>query len=334
MDRVARHFNYRVLPASLLDMYQIDNGDSCSEAESPTLVSLNASTYLQRDNPRLLELRRLSAELDETLKKPLIWTEEYAAGMELTHFRGHSNWVWQLGHQSLHKSAYLLAAYYILANDRLGLMRKFTEDGAFGAITYKVAGRRLSRDLLDSILEIDFLDRHIKIASHPGLSVLDIGAGYGRLAHRMLSALPSVTNYLCADVVPESSFVCEFYLRFRGLEGRFKIVPAKDIDQELESATVSLAVNIHSFSECTLNAVQWWLDRLAAHQVKYFMIVPNACGHGGEVLRNHAGEDMLPLIERSNYQLLVREPKYADPELQKFALNPTWYWLFERNDGM
>ena len=61
MNRVARRFNYRVLPASFLDLYQIDNGDSCSDAESRTLVSLNASRYLQRDNPRLLELRRLSA---------------------------------------------------------------------------------------------------------------------------------------------------------------------------------------------------------------------------------------------------------------------------------
>jgi hypothetical protein len=63
------------------------------------------------------------------------------------------------------------------------------------------------------------------------------------------------------------------------------------------------------------------------------MIVPNACGHDGELLRNIDGEDMQPLIERSGYRLVVKEPKYSDPGVQKFALNPTWFWLFERSGG-
>ncbi len=138
---------------------------------------------------------------------------------------------------------------------------------------------------------------------------------------------------MCADAIPESSFVCEYYLRFRGLEGRFKIVPATEVDAALELTRTDLAINIHSFSECSLPAVQWWLDRLAAHAVKHFMIVPNACGHDGQSLRNNAGEDMQPLIEQSGYRLVAMEPKYADPEVQKFALNPTWFWLFERSGG-
>jgi hypothetical protein len=48
-------------------------------------------------------------------------------------------------------------------------------------------------------------------------------------------------------------------------------------------------------------------------------------------LRNNAGQDMQPLIEQSGYRLVAMEPKYADPEVQKFALNPTWFWLFERS---
>ena len=148
----------------------------------------------------------------------------------------------------------------------------------------------------------------------------------------MLTAIPSLENYLCADAIPESSFVCEHYLRFRGLEGRFKIVPATEIDAALELAHANLAINIHSFSECSLDAVEWWMGRLTAHAVQHFMIVPNACGHDGQLLRNNAGEDMMPLIERSGYRLVVKEPKYSDPEVQKIALNPTWFWLFQRSE--
>jgi SAM-dependent methyltransferase len=332
LDRTSRCFGYRLVPQSLLDLYQIDDGAGVAPASLKIGPTRESAAYLRRDNPRLEELRALFADLDPALKSPLLWTEEYASQTDLVNFRGHSAWVWQRGNPGLHERAYLLAAYYVLAHDRLGLMERLTEDGAFGAIAYEIAGRQISRDLLDSILEIDFLNRHLNIVSRPPHSVLDIGAGYGRLAHHMLTAIPSLENYLCADAIPESSFVCEYYLRFRGLEGRFKMVPATEIDAALELAHADLAINIHSFSECSLDAVEWWMGRLTAHAVKHFMIVPNACGHDGQILLNNAGQDMLPLIERSGYRLVVKEPKYSDPEVQKIALNPTWFWLFQRSE--
>jgi hypothetical protein len=333
VDRAAKSFGYRLVPQSVLDTYQIDGGAGLAPANAKAGPTAESASYLRRDNPRLLELRALFAGLDPALKAPLVWSEEYASQTDLTNFRGHSAWVWQQGNPSLHARAYLLAAYYVLAHDRLGLMQKLTEDGAFGAIAYDIAGRQISRDLLDSIIEIDFLDRHLNIVSSPPPSVLDIGAGYGRLAHRMLTAIPSLKNYLCADAIPESSFVCEYYLRFRGLEGKFTMVPATEIDTALQRTHADLALNIHSFSECSLRAVEWWMGRLAAHAVKHFMIVPNACGHDGRSLRNNAGQDMLPIIEQSGYRLVVNEPKYSDPEVQKIALNPTWFWLFRRSEG-
>jgi hypothetical protein len=332
-DRIARRFGYRLIPQSVLDLYRIDSEVSFEPKRLEMGPVADAAAYLRRDNPRLLELRTLYAGLDPALKTPLLWTEEFVSQTDILNFRGHSAWVWQRGNPSLNELAYLVAAYYALAYDRLGLMGKFSEDGAFGAIAYDIAGRWVSRDLLDSILEIDFLDRHLKIATRPPHSILDIGAGYGRLAHRMLTAIPSLGSYLCADAIPESSFVCEYYLRFRGLEGRFKVVPATEIDATLEQSPPGLAMNIHSLSECSLNAAQWWLGRLAAHEVKHFMIVPNACGHDGEFLRNIEDEDMQPLIEQSGYRLVAKEPKYSDPRVQRFALNPTWFWLFERSAG-
>ena len=334
MDRIARRFGYRVFPEWTLHPSQIKEIQSSEETQVAAELPDGAEAYLRGDNPRLLELRQMYAGLEEAVKTPLVWTEEFAAKPNLTSFRGDNMWINQRDDWHLHERAYLLAAYYVLANDPLGLTQKLTEDGAFGAITYEVDGRLVSRDLLDSILEINFLERHLGLASRDDFSILDIGAGYGRLAHRMLSAFPSMSNYRCTDAIAESSFVCEYYLGFRGLANRFEPVPGTAIDRALASAKIDLAVNIHSFTECTLEAVAWWLRKLAQHDVKHLLIVPNAGNHGGQLLRNNVGQDMLPIVEKSGYRLIAREAKYADPKVQKFALNPTYYWLFERSsDG-
>lgn len=329
MDRVTRKLGYRVFPDSVLHPSQIREIESFDDIETPTPIPEESAAYLQRGNQRLLEFRQLYAGLDVELKTPLVWTEEFAATPDLINFRGNNMWVHQLGNRELNEQAYLLTTYYVLANDRLGLMQKLSEDGAFGAIVFDIAGRPVSRDLLDSILEINFLDRHLGIASRDDISILDIGAGYGRLAHRMLAAFPSLPTFRCTDVIAESSFVCEYYLRSRGHANRFEVVPATGINKCLKSNRIDLAINIHSFSECTLQAVGWWLDQLANHGVRHLMIVPNAGNHCGQLLRNNVGEDMLPVVERRGYTLIARENKYSDPKVQKFGLNPTCHWLFE-----
>jgi hypothetical protein len=331
MDRVARRFGYRVFPEWTLLPSQIREIEPSQETSALISIPDGAAVYLRSDNPRLLEFRGMYAALDEAVKAPLVWTEKFATTPDLKSFRGDNMWINQRDDRHLHERAYLLTAYYVLANDPLGLIEKLTEDGAFGAVTFEVAGRLVSRDLLDSILEINFLDRHVHLASQQNYSILDIGAGYGRLAHRMLSAFPAMSNYLCTDAIAESSFVCEYYLGFRNLAGRFELVPGTAIDRALETAEIDLAVNIHSFTECTLKAVEWWLGKLAHHNVNQLLIVPNAGNHGGQLLRNNVGQDMLPVIEKSGYRLAAREPKYGDPKVQKFGLNPTYYWLFNRS---
>jgi hypothetical protein len=335
VDRVTRRFGYRFFPDWVLHPSQIGDIESklYSQAGNGTAhaASSDAANYLSRTNPRLQEFRDIYAKLDEALKEPLVWTEEFTAKPDLTQFRSDNMWVHQLGHSDLRDMAYLLATYFVLANDSLDLMTKLVEDGAFGAVTFEFAGRPVSRDLLDSILEINFLERHLQLSTRPDFSILDIGAGYGRLGHRLLGAFPALNRYRCTDAIPESSFVCEYYLKYRGLADRFKLVPAPQIDAWLGQEKIDVAVNIHSFSECTLRAVGWWLDRLANYGVKHLMIVPNAGNHCGQLLRNNIGQDMLPLVQERGYQLIARENKYGDPNIQKFAMNPTCHWLFELN---
>ena len=119
---------------------------------------------------------------------------------------------------------------------------------------YQIASRVFSRDLLDSTIELNFLEKYLKLSRRENLNILDIGAGYGRLAHRTANTLSNLSTYFCTDAVPESTFLSEYHITFRNLEDRVTVVPLDEIEQCIREWNIYLAVNIHSFSECSLEA--------------------------------------------------------------------------------
>jgi hypothetical protein len=244
---------------------------------------------------------------------------------DITYFRGDNAWVWQVRGKNRNILAYTLSLYYLKSIDHLGLLDKLTEDNCFGNFSFTIAGRQVSRDLIDSITEICFLDRHLGIASRTGLRVLDIGAGYGRLAHRMVDALPGMERFICTDAVAVSTFVSDYYLRFRSVEKAI-VVPLDEIEKTLSDCRVDLAMNIHSFSECRIEAIEWWVRLLSKHGIKNVMIAPNG---DGERLLTNDGRDFLPLLERYGYRTVLKEPQFMDPLVQEYGLLPTWYHLLE-----
>ena len=292
----------------------------------PSGLPEGAAGYLVPTNPRLVELRRRYAAFDANVTTPLVWTETLVDAGDMQYFRGDNAYVWQVRERGMNIMAYALTAYYMQSIDALGLLEKLDEDDYFGVHNFEVGGRLVSRDLLDSVAEIYFLEKHLRISSKPGFSVLDIGAGYGRLAHRMTGALPNVSRYLCTDAFPVSTFISEYYLRFRGIEHKARAVPLDEIEQALSAEPVDIAVNIHSFSECKASAIEWWVALLEKHQVKYLMIVPNT----GDALRTHEGVDFGTIVQSHGYRLKAMDPKYRDPVLQQCAINPSYYFLFER----
>ena len=129
---------------------------------------------------------------------------------------------------------YVLTTFYVKSIDKLGLLQQLEEDDYFGNFNFLIDSKKISRDLLDSITEIYFLDKHLNVSSLSGLTILDIGAGYGRLAHRMVEAFPNIQTYLCTDAVAISTFISEYYLRFRKLENRAKVVPLDAIESTVD----------------------------------------------------------------------------------------------------
>jgi hypothetical protein len=238
--------------------------------------------------------------------------------------------MWQ--HRDLNLPVNYILTYYGLVRDKTvaTVLSRLQEDDLFGAYTIDCDGPLLSRDRLDSASEIAYLSTRVPFGS-AGYRLLDIGSGYGRLAHRLSQACPQL-QVACVDAVARATFLCEYYCRYRQCGTGVEVVPMDDIETYLDSHPVEVAVNIHSFSECTFAAVRWWLALLAAHHVRFLFIVPNARGNQGltSTETNGAHLDLLPGIESAGYRLVDRRPKYTAPTLQLYGVSPTYYYLLER----
>ena len=285
---------------------------------------------LRAANPDLQAVRQRYAGARDIIGTPRGWRRITAE--DLLYFRGDNAYVWQFQDKNTPQK-YLLTYLYLKTIDTLGLLDVFTEDGDYGVFTFPTGDihqdgieRVVSRDLLDSACELLFLERALQISRRSRLKVLDIGAGYGRLAYRAVTALDNIDTYFCIDAIPESTFISQYYLS-RKSTVRTRVV-AFDDQQDLVAGTIDLAVNIHSFSECPIEAVDYWISRCAELKIEYLFIVPDTSADGGEALRLDNGSDFRPLLAQYGYRLCHAEPKYGNPEVQKYGVSPAWYYLF------
>ncbi len=290
----------------------------------------DAERELADDSPRLRELRETYAALDLPAVEGSRWQRESVeAFLDLRYFRGETLITWHYRElPRITRLKYFILMRYVADRDALGLLDRLVEDGAFGCWTYSYPGYgRFSRDLLQSVNELSFLERQLGLSKREGFAVLDIGAGYGRLAHRMAAAYPNLRDYCCLDAIPESTFLCEYYLRFRRCAPPARVVSLDAVDS-LAPGRFDLAVNIHSFSECTLAAIEWWVETLRALAVPRLLIVPNeptallSLEPDGERL------DFAPALERAGYRLAHREPVVEDPAVRELVPLEDHFHLF------
>ncbi len=286
------------------------------------------SSYLRRDNPRLAHLELAYQKV--TAFPHSLW-KYHSRWIDMNSFRGDGNYLRQ-GRSAERYPQYLATAAYVEALGLPGLLPALGEDGAFGCQAYTAAdGLVVSRDLLDSVLELTFLSGSLGFIGKSQFCALDIGAGYGRFAHRCSQAFPA-SRTLCADGVAVSTFLSEFYLDYRGANAGTMVVPLHELDRlQHQSAPPDLAVNIHSWDECGLDAIRFWLALLSDLNVKYLFLVP----HQEECpAREPDGSrpSYLPQILAHGYRIERKVHKYqASRVLQTQGICPVWYYLFKRS---
>ena len=281
--------------------------------------------YLTRKNPALVDLKQRY----ERAPKPehSAWTH-WENSIELRRFRGENDYLSQAYFRQT-GFRYSLTAAYTEMVDQWKLLDTLTEDDRFGVKTWDVLpGKVITRDLLDSILEIYFLREALSLERNSNLRVLDIGAGYGRLAHRVTNAFPQA-HVTCTDAVATSTFLSEFYLRYRNAAERTRVVPFDKLN-ELQAGKYDLAVNVHSWTECTRAFVAFWLDRVVDLGIKNLFVVPHF-GDFATTERDGTMGTYEPELKRHGFKQVRHQPKcHLSKIVQTSCINPADYRFFQR----
>jgi SAM-dependent methyltransferase len=293
-----------------------------------------AAEELSDSNPRLRGLRETYAALDSPASSGSRWhRESIDAFLDLRYFRGETLITWHYRElPRITRLKYFVLMRYVAQHDLLGLLEELDEDGAFGCWTYSYPEYgRFSRDLLQSVNEISFLERQLRLSQRERFSVLDVGAGYGRLAHRMAAAYSNLVDYCCVDAIPESTFLSEYYLSYRKSAPPAR-VETLDAADELTPGGFDLAVNIHSFSECTLAAIAWWVEQLRRLRIPQLLVIPNEPTELLSLEADGRRRDFGPLLEDAGYELVVREPVIGDPAVRELVPLTDHFHLFRLGD--
>lgn len=282
---------------------------------------------LSRDNPRLIELTESYGKLN--LFEQSVW-KDWANSIDIQNFRGEIGFMAQMW--SMTPERYQNTYDYLVSIGEGDTLMQLGEDGAFGAITFQsdTTGQTYGRDLLDSVAEIRFLRDTLKLDADSMGVVFDIGGGYGRFAHRFVQMFPNSHVYV-GDGVPLSTFLCDFYLRYRHVTPRAR---AKPLYEGFGISTdVDLATNMQSFSEMPLSAVEFWIKACADAEVRYFFLEPHSADliHPHYVTSEPGGghKDYYHLFEKYGYKLKVQQPKFPRDLAPKLIYSSD-FLLFER----
>ena len=161
------------------------------------------------------------------------------------------------GPRYLRMLVYSLASTFSEANEQR--LRNISNRNLLGEpITVTHNGEAVCLDYLQAVLELAFIDEHM-VTNEP-LTVLEIGAGYGRTAHAIACNRP-LAAYWIIDL-PGCLSLSKQYLKQvlpPDLFNRFHFVPVSEI-QKIKNHHFDLAVNIDSFAEMSRDTVRCYLD--------------------------------------------------------------------------
>ena len=170
--------------------------------------------------------------------------------------------------------------------DQRNYLDKLEEPKEGNPILVFANGKSMSQDLANSLIEYYSIDNAISFQQIK--SVLEIGGGYGRNAHVILTLNPDAKVVL-VDIMPA------LYVAQRYLSSVFKERPVfrarnfycyDDVKEEMEKASIifllphqlplipdqqfDLSINISSFGEMSLDQIQWYFKQINRLTSKYF----------------------------------------------------------------
>ena len=123
-----------------------------------------------------------------------------------------------------------------------------------------------------------------------------------------------------------STFLCDYYTRFRQVPETVRVVPLHEHEKLAEA--YDLVVNIHSFAECSLAAIQWWMDRIAERQVEWLLIVPNTPEELLTTEVDGSRREFRSLVLDAGYELVDESWTHENEELRALIDVNDKFFLF------
>lgn len=172
-----------------------------------------------------------------------------------------------------------------------GLTQNLEEPAIGNPLPLRLGGRRISQDLANSIRERNVALSLVEpdLAAGRSQTIVEIGAGYGRLAHVIISSAPC--RYIIVDV-PPALFVSQWYLtqlfpqkrifRFRSwhelaevaadMDGSELIFLTPDQFAKLPLRSCDIAIAISNLAEMTRSQIATYL-RLFSEKVRGYAYI-------------------------------------------------------------
>lgn len=250
---------------------------------------------------------------------PKQWQPVASPSILSKQFRGETDYVWQtrLGDG---KEEYIQYYKQLKKIDKLNLFLKTKENGSHGCKTWEVENILISRDLLDSIIEIYFLQKNFDNLDK--LNILEIGGGYGRLCKRYSDCFPNSKFYI-TDGIPYSTYVADIYLSESNYQN--KNLELYNLDSKLKNIKIDLAVNIHSFPEQNINDVEWWVKFILKHKIKYIFYVDNFIHNS----HSNINANILKIFNKYNYDIICDLNMFKELDIN-FSYNHHFF-IFENS---
>lgn len=269
---------------------------------------------------------KIKDDYNKNYKDKSFW-EDWFDDYDFKNFKGENVFVTQLTGLKNIKLAYQNTINFAVDNDFMNLMNFFDEDNKFGVESIILNDEIFSRDRIDSVIEINYFSKLLGLTRNSALRIFDIGAGYGRLSYRLLQAFPN-SYVFCGDVVPQATFLCDYYLKYKGFnETHFN---CGSYHEALDQNEFDIAINIHSFSEAPYESIRKWLDIINIKKTKHIFIVPSG---NDLVSMEHDGykKDYMNYIFDLGYELVDKSPKFKEKVFnENLCLSPTNYYLFKK----
>ncbi len=177
---------------------------------------------------------------------------------------------------------------YARTRDRMDLLERLQEPDLGRPLYVRHGDRLITQDLCNSVLEFHSIIDALPSGRPAGRGVLELGAGYGRLAWVFLHVFPECPYFICD--IPPALAVAETYLttlfpdrrvfRFRHFDTH------ADVRKEMEQAQLGflmpnqlalvppwgagLFVNVSSLHEMRPEQIEYYLAEVSRHTHGYF----------------------------------------------------------------